>query len=610
MRILVALLIFFSLAFAECEGEISQYVPAVVGNGGGMVNITIRLAPGSGEVFSTVDPNLGIMTQDSLTEAIAYARSMSGNTQQCDMLITFATDPKAEFLDGPSAGAALTVMSYALLENKTLRNDAIITGSIERDGSVGPVGGLYEKAKQAAERNAGYFITPTENFYEMLLLNSLEQDYDIEILEAENVEEIIGFMTENKAIEQKELDVRKREIPELEPYNSTSTGSFRKVAQRMIELEENELMLIDGSTETNAQIAEFFENEFERQQHILEQGYLFSAANEAFLNYIEISTIVGVLDNNIDLPRKKGEVGICLTSLKRPQMTDRNFEWVVGADLRKGWAFDKINQTVVEEDTLTDEKYSKYNQLMYARAWCKVAEELINATPVEGEPLDEQLWNELAMHYLNQAYETGTTSAETTERLRIAERAYRQGSYGAAIFDSIYVAEMEKANSEIVLPQEELEKKTGRLIAKEPTSLWGKIYHSQGVFLKSQNQTAGAYRVLMLAGALDSAAKEMKEAAKKGTAGKDGGEEQGLEQKLLYYVTGLLTLVLMFLLGALVTLLFKGMKDGYNQTTGKADGAEQEKSRAGIQRQRPRAGTRKGKRKNERGNNKTGIENK
>ena len=57
-------------------------------------------------------------------------------------------------IDGPSAGAILTVGVLAALRNTPLKPGVTMTGTISPDGSVGPVGGVDIKLKAA--RDAGY----------------------------------------------------------------------------------------------------------------------------------------------------------------------------------------------------------------------------------------------------------------------------------------------------------------------------------------------------------------------------------------------------------------------------------------------------------------------
>jgi hypothetical protein len=507
MRIPLVLILLLSVSLA-CEGQISQYVPAVVGSDGGLVNVTVKLAPGDGDVYVNVQPRIGMMTQESVEDAVSYAYSASGKGEACDVFVTFEAQPTTTFIEGPSAGTALAVMTYALFENESMRGDTIMTGSIDRSGNVGPVGGLYEKAKGAANMGARYFITPVETFYETLLLEEVEEQYGITILEARKVDEVIAFMIEGKEIEQEPLVARKRKIPSLPPYDYSGMEAFESIARSVITLEEGVLGMVDESSTETTEIKDFFRNEVQRQEGILEDGYLFSAANEAFLNYIDISTINIIISGDVDLPRKKGDIGKCLTGISRPAVTDENFEWVVGADLRQAWAYDRLESTDIEGGLLIEEKFVKYNELMYGDAWCKVADELLSAAPEGGEELDESFWKQLAEFRLAQARVIGTTSDETLSRLSIAEKSYARGLYGAAIYDAMYVIKTEEARSELsegVLSEEEVP----RMLNETRSSLWGRIYHSHAAFLHQMNESDTAYRILRLAEGLDEATDDM-----------------------------------------------------------------------------------------------------
>jgi len=593
MKRAALLLVLMGLAMAGCQGQISMLVPAVVGDGGGLVNVTMGLSPGDGTVYSTIEPRLGLMTQDSIDQAIEIARMKSGLGQDCDVDVRFSPLSSAGYIDGPSAGSALTVMSYALLMNESIRGDAIITGGIGPHGEVVPVGGLYEKAKGSlADGSIRYFITPTESFYELLLLDTLEEEGGLEVLEAEDVDEIIGFMIDDEPIEEKPLEVRLRSAPEIAPYSGQSVPAFAAVASGMISLERAEIAKLAKDGEPYDGIKEFFESEFTRQEAIIGKGYYFTAANEAFLDYIEIATINGVAGGRVDLPRTKGEVGICLSSTDIPQMGDGNYEWVIGARQRIGWASDKVERSMAEEDTLSDEEYTEYNDLMYGKAWCMVARALSDATPEMGAPIDESVWAATAKDWLGRASDMGASGDETATRMRIAEKAYREGSYGAAIYDAAYVIAMEGSVEGTLAPEEELRDSVAMIASEERDSLWGKVYRSQGVFLLEQNQSASALKVLMLAYELDQADAQMKSdiLEARGQAEK----QESMEETMLGYVMLLLTLVSMFLLGALVTVLFKGMKDGsFGKGPRKAPGAAQEKGRDGIQGRRARPGSKR-----------------
>ncbi len=480
----------------SCSSVVSQFVPAVVGNGGSLVNMTIQTEDGSGETYIAISPRTGVSTQDSIEQAVNYAKILAN--KNCDVFIKF-DEKSASFIEGPSAGTAITVMTYAALTGSDVRDDAVITGAIDRTGNVGPVGGLYEKAKSAEISGARYFITPVENFYEMLLLNNL----DIQILEAKTVRQVIDFMIYNKTIEQVGIQSRMREIPEFGSYDDSEFAEFREIANNMITLESGLVGSINDST-----IREFFDNELSRQKRIEELGYTFSSANEAFLNYIELKTIIGIENGDVDLEKEKDRIRNCIDSLPRPGLTVENYEYVVGSDLRKQWAYDRLDEEY-ETDILKEEKFFLYNDLVYADAWCNVASELLDHAS-DGSGIDESTWKELAGEKIDEARSLELDGA-LEDRLDIAEDSYAKGLYGAAIVDSVYV--IESKNAEMVPPYVDDENEI--ILNTDMESMWGNVYRSHGAYLLEMNETEAAYRTLSYARGLDIALTEMKKVEEK-----------------------------------------------------------------------------------------------
>jgi len=503
MRSILLLFVIISIAFAPCNGEVTYYIPAVVGDSGGLVEVTMTAATGPGNVYVTVAPNVGISTQQSIETAINYAKSMT-NATTCDVYVNFV-DKNGELIDGPSGGAAFGVMAYVLFNGGELRNDTIITGTIDRFGNVGPVGGLYEKANGAANIGARYFITPEEDIYETFLLKNIEEGLNLTILQANSMNEIIGFMTENKTIERVELQSKEREIPVLPYYDYSNIKDFESVANRMIDLEHaaaSGMVVNDNSTSI---VKDYFENEILRQNEILEKGYLFTAANEAFLNYINLLTIEKINEGDVDLPGKIREVENCLNEIERPGMTENNFEWIVGATLRENWARNKLESTKID-GLLEDEKYAAYNEIMYADAWCQVAKGLVEFAGDDGREINEDVWEKIANEKINEAKEIPELDEGLQERLDIAEEEYENKEYGAAIYDATFV---------IAQAQEMPEAPDFSILNETRNSLWGNVYQAHAIFFYLQNQTDSAYSTALLAKGLEEATAEMKGAIEK-----------------------------------------------------------------------------------------------
>lgn len=69
---------------------------------------------------------------------------------------------KLDGVGGPSAGLMFTLAIYDQVSGQDLKAGRKIagTGTIEKDGSVGDIGGAYLKVKSAADSGADIFFVP------------------------------------------------------------------------------------------------------------------------------------------------------------------------------------------------------------------------------------------------------------------------------------------------------------------------------------------------------------------------------------------------------------------------------------------------------------------
>lgn len=147
------------------------YLPAVDEKGNGVITLlVVEAVPGSGRTLVDID-NLLFWgdTQHSIRIAKRVAENITGiDVNKYDMVYNIYAN--ASVIGGESAGAALALATISVLENKSLRNDIIITGKINHDGTIGPVQAILPKAKAAKAINATLFLVP--------LLQSREITYE------------------------------------------------------------------------------------------------------------------------------------------------------------------------------------------------------------------------------------------------------------------------------------------------------------------------------------------------------------------------------------------------------------------------------------------------
>ena len=100
--------------------------------------------------------------------------------------------------DGPSAGAAITLVIYSLLTNKKIKNNFAITGEINLQGSVTAIGGLELKILGGIRAGVKCFLYPKDNAKDFKLFyekhsNKLAID-NYEFFEIEHISDVIKYM--------------------------------------------------------------------------------------------------------------------------------------------------------------------------------------------------------------------------------------------------------------------------------------------------------------------------------------------------------------------------------------------------------------------------------
>jgi hypothetical protein len=98
--------------------------------------------------------------------------------------------------DGPSAGGVFTVGLIAALTGDRIRKGVAMTGTIEPDGRIGPVGAIPDKLRAAAREGYRTVLIPQGQLYEPRWdLPSLAAMLNLSIQEVSTIEEAYEQMT-------------------------------------------------------------------------------------------------------------------------------------------------------------------------------------------------------------------------------------------------------------------------------------------------------------------------------------------------------------------------------------------------------------------------------
>jgi len=438
MRLLVIfallVLIITGTIFAACiPTERFLYVPAVANeNRSEMVKIGVETKAGTGEVFVSVTPAVGFYTQESERTASDIAFAVA-KKKECDVFLRVLSQDGVNQVDGPSAGAAITIMLISALRSEQLRNDFSITGTIEEDGTVGDVGGIPLKAEAVAKLGKKLFIVPTLSKGDLFGVLLVKKYYNLTVIEAEDIEAAYNLALSNKMPDERlvlkpEPETAFNQANLSHPY----TESFANVSKSLIEEAK--------SLTKNAELGYLanFESRLQSAISAYDKSQYYTAANIAFLLVIDNE----LAEYSPDKMRKEIEnVNSCLSSFKQKDLTIENFELIGPAQIRYLWAKKKLPPVPQQHDFVAAE-FSIYESALMAKSWCDAATQM-NEYPQSGQ---ETAFNaELISPYAKDLLGYATKALKDSEdedlkwHLEVAKDAYDTGLYVASTIDSNYV---------------------------------------------------------------------------------------------------------------------------------------------------------------------------
>lgn len=199
------------------------YIAAVSSQGDGAIGkAKARISPGDGSLLLNTDPFIETDTQLSARTAKAVAEEFTGEDLSSKD-ITYSFELDGSFVGEPSAGAAMTIATIAAIEDKPVDEKTAVTGTITREGRIGRVGGILEKAEAAGRRGLENFYVP-------------EDQASITYYERQVVEEEVapGLITENVEYVPQEFSVN-RYTERRYNMSTEEVSDIEELAEEMVE---------------------------------------------------------------------------------------------------------------------------------------------------------------------------------------------------------------------------------------------------------------------------------------------------------------------------------------------------------------------------------------
>ncbi len=166
------------------------------------VRILVRPAAQKGELrvgfFEEEVAGTGAMWRSAGWMAVVVASQILGIDPR-DYEFSFSVGGR---IDGPSAGMYMTVGVLAALRGDPLRDDAAMTGTINPDGTIGPVVGIPHKIEGAAQNGIKLVLVPAGQRYdldknkkELVDLIAVGKKHGVEVREVSSVFEAYEILT-------------------------------------------------------------------------------------------------------------------------------------------------------------------------------------------------------------------------------------------------------------------------------------------------------------------------------------------------------------------------------------------------------------------------------
>ena len=315
--LLILSIVLFSLSPVLALKETTIYLPAVqeteYGYEGALATLTVNIKEGEGHVYVDTWPLTKIDTQASARMAKQVA---------CDILnldcsnydFFYIIRSEAQIVGGPSGGAAMTIATLSSLLNTTINNNVLITGTINLDGSIGPVSGIMEKAEAVSKKGNTFLIpygqsvisveeTMNEKIGPLVIQQSAPKKLDIIKYAKENlnltVKEVKTVQEAFKYFTNYELKVKEVEFKRTEEYQKV----MKKLADDLLN-QSNKLKKECEEKLSNSKISYDYEKQVSKlcslslnkaKENYNKENY-YSAASLAFSNLISYRYGLNLID--------------------------------------------------------------------------------------------------------------------------------------------------------------------------------------------------------------------------------------------------------------------------------------------------------------------------
>ena len=546
------------------------YDPAVVSaTSGQLTNIRLNVTSGTGAVTVSGPSSVALDTMQSADTGAAYAAKYLGVNESAYNFSYYINDNKSP-VSGPSAGLSFTILAISGIEHKPISQNLAATGTISSNGTAGLIGGIFDKAAAAKAAGKSFLIVPyaPNSSIESMFYYAAQQNLGIGLVEVKNVSEALPYALGNKTPQQMHFNYSQNySIATLPSANQTCNAcnisyfySLENMTMNMTAAEINSI----GSNFSS--LKQQMLNVLNAYSSIGKKGYLYTASDLAFNEYIDAYTLASI--NNASLQNASSTLATVqdyCNSLSAPQLTNLNYEYVIGGEFRQALANQTLNESISElnSSTSSDGITLALRNVGTAYAWCKAASTMYNTAYTMGGTNVTYNSNirSIAASYLSNA----ASKSLPNTYLGVATQAFKNGNYYVSIYGSVY----SNIFGSSLVATKSAAQAAYNSATNQQYGIWAKEFDIQsGFFLNQANQThnsslqssyfTSAYSAALLSSGLSNANRKISSNFVNYTAVYPQGYA-GIQDQL-NEIFGMLTLIFIMLILIFIILLKNEIK--------------------------------------------------
>jgi uncharacterized protein len=428
---------------------------------GSYLNAQVIVTNGTGHVFVDTNPYTQVDLQGSARIAAIVASDVLGiDENKYDFYYIIEID--SPIIGGPSAGGALTVATIAAIKKWAIKPGIVMTGMIDPDETIGPVGGIPFKLEAAAAKNTTMFLVPqgqlivttinvsTNNIpliashtTETVDLTQLGKKLNVTVKEVSTIQEAVLAFTGH--------DINKPSINKT-IYTSNYLNLLQPLALQLRNVSAN---MYNNSKSINSDLIKNSVDLQDRADGLVNNKKYYAATSLYFQSMVDILDAQWQYQYNQESNKEQYVKDLTKTVEKQIQSSENDLDTFKSNGITDVEVIGAAESRIMEANNTLENVKNLNNtadiitSLAFANERAKSAQWWLTLAVPSGKVIPEDILKERSGWYLSQAQSISTyvqsllsesghpdlSLGDTT----IAQKEIDRGYYSGSIFDSLQI---------------------------------------------------------------------------------------------------------------------------------------------------------------------------